>query len=192
MIGYTYFFEQPNYILFQQLSTNVDIREYNERTFAEGWVNGTGMPARRHAFRLLLSYISGANDAAKKINMTIPVSASGVNPSTPENGPPMTSLKKNKYRMRFFLPRAYNLGSAPTPNNPQVSIGFIPARLEAVLRYTGSQSDSRAKMHEGRLFHTLNSSKWKPTGPPVALFYNPPFSIPFLRRNEITVPVTLR
>ena len=39
------------------------------------------------------------------------------------------------------------------------------------------------------LVETLKPSAWRPAGEPVALFYDPPFALPFLRRNEVAVPV---
>ena len=188
MIGYTSLFEQPKYSILQQLSSCVEIREYNERTFAEVCVNGTGMSARRNAFRLLLHYIKGSNDAAKKISMTIPVSAFEVN--SPSSSHSLTSSAQgNSYAMRFFLPHTFNINSAPYPKNQKIKIKCIPYRLEAALTYTGSQSDARAKLHMEQLIDILSPSEWKPAGAYMALYYNPPFSIPLFRRNEVTVPV---
>ena len=192
MVGYNSFFEQPSYFVFKRLAKNVEIREYSERTYAESRVDGTGMPARRNAFRLLLNYISGANDRAKKISMTVPVSAAEVEPRPAKNHFIESWVERDSYTMRFFLPKAYNVNSAPISKNQQIHIGYIPSRLEAVLRYSGSQSDTQAKIHEKRLINILNSSGWEAIGTPVALYYNPPFSIPMLRRNEITVPVESR
>ena len=191
MIGYSSFLEQPNYLVLQNLPDGVEIREYGNRTFAESRINGTGISARRDAFRTLFNYISGENDTGQKVSMTIPVSASEEK-TWPREKTQTSSSNSNIYTMRFFLPKKYDTGSAPKPKNQEVKIGLIPSRLEAALRYTGSQSDSRAKIYENRLLGRLNSSNWRPIGPPVALYYNPPFSIPILRRNEITVPIEKR
>ena len=192
VLGYASFFEQPNYTVLEKLPGSIEIRKYEVRTFAESQVNGTGMTARRNCFRLLLNYISGANENAEKIRMTVPVSTPQTHSNQPKIGTLTTSVEDNIYTMRFFLPKNFNIESAPTPKNQSVSIGYIPARIEASLRYNGSQSDSRAKIHRERLIAALSSSEWRPTKTPSALYYNPPFSVPILRRNEITVPVERR
>lgn len=35
----------------------------------------------------------------------------------------------------------------------------------------------------------LDGTNWTPSGAPVAYFYDPPWTLPFLRRNEVAVPV---
>jgi len=192
VLGYASFFEQPNYSIIATLPGSIEIRRYEKRTFAESQANGTGMTARRNCFRLLLNYISGANENAEKIRMTVPVSTPQTHSNQPKIGTLATSVEDNIYTMRFFLPKNFNIESAPTPKNQSVSIGHIPARIEASLRYNGSQSDSRAKIHRERLIAALRASEWRPTETPGALYYNPPFSLPILRRNEITVPIERR
>ncbi len=192
VLGYSSFFEQPNYRVLAKLSGSIEIRKYEMRTFAESRVNGTGMTARRNCFRLLLNYISGANANTEKIRMTVPVSTPNIQSKEPDMDTTAKSFKDNSYTMRFFLPEKFDIKSAPTPQNKDVSIGSIPTRIEASIRYNGSQSDSRAKIHQERLISALNSSEWRPTETPSALYYNPPFSIPIFRRNEIIVPVEKR
>jgi hypothetical protein len=36
---------------------------------------------------------------------------------------------------------------------------------------------------------TLKDTKWRPSGEPYTLFYDAPFTLPFLRRNEAAVAV---
>jgi hypothetical protein len=37
--------------------------------------------------------------------------------------------------------------------------------------------------------NVLRTTNWKASGLATAYFYNPPWTIPFLRRNEIVIPV---
>ena len=55
VLGYSSFFEQPNYRVLAKLPGSIEIRKYEMRTFAESRVNGTGMTARRNCFKLLLN-----------------------------------------------------------------------------------------------------------------------------------------
>jgi hypothetical protein len=41
-----------------------------------------------------------------------------------------------------------------------------------------------------RALGILREKGFEPTGPPFAWFYDPPWTIPVLRRNEVVVPVT--
>ena len=39
------------------------------------------------------------------------------------------------------------------------------------------------------LLETLEQSSWDTAGEPVTYVYDPPWTIPFFRRNEIVIPV---
>lgn len=174
MIGFTSTLEQPNYKVVDRLPGGVEIREYDARTFAASRVDGTGMEARRQGFRLLFNYITGENNGEEEISMTIPVA---------------TEIKDQEHLMQFFLPSEYDSKSAPAPKNPNVSIGTIAPRVEAALEYTGSQSVQRAEQHAILMKNDLANSNWQIKGDIRSMFYNPPFSVPFLRRNEVIVEV---
>jgi hypothetical protein len=175
MVGFTSTLEQPNYKVIDTLPGGIEIRQYESRTFASSRVDGTGMESRRQGFRLLFNYITGENSSEEEISMTIPVA---------------TEIKDKEHVMQFFLPSEYDAASAPAPKNPNVSIGTIAPRVEAALEYTGSQSVQRAEMHAFLMKNALNDSNWQSKGDIRSMFYNPPFSIPFLRRNEVIVEVT--
>jgi len=174
MVGFTSTLEQPNYKVIDRLPGGVEIRQYEARTYASSHVDGTGIEARRQGFRLLFNYITGENNGDQEISMTVPVA---------------TEIKDKEHVMQFFLPSEFDEASAPTPKNPDVHIGTIAPRVEAALEYTGSQSTQRAEMHAFLIKNTLNDSNWQMTGDIRSMFYDPPFSIPFLRRNEVIVEV---
>lgn len=174
VIGFTSTLEEPKYTVIDRLPGGVEIREYDARTFASSRVDGTGMEARRQGFRLLFNYITGENSGEKEISMTIPVA---------------TEIEDKEHVMQFFLPSKYDEASAPAPKNPDVSIGTIAPRIEAALEYTGSQSVQRAEQHAILMKADLADSDWQMKGDIRSMFYNPPFSVPFLRRNEVIVEV---
>lgn len=174
MIGFTSTLEQPNYEIIDELPGGVEIRRYEARTYAASRVDGTGMEARRQGFRLLFNYIAGENARDEEISMTIPVA---------------TEIEDKEHVMQFFLPSGYDNSTAPAPKNPNVSIGTLEPRIEAALQYTGSQSVQRAEQHAILMKNELEKSDWEMSGEIRSMFYNPPFSIPFLRRNEVVVTV---
>lgn len=181
--------EQPYYTVIARLGDAVEIRDYAPRTYAESSVPADGPEPRRDAFRLLFNYIAGANAGENKIDMTIPVATERPGAKIDMTAPVSTSNEGSDYRMRFFLPSKFTEENAPAPTNPAVRIGTVPARIEAAIRYTGSQSEEKNIVMRARLLDALAESTWKPTGTPSAMFYNPPFSVPFLRRNEAIVAV---
>ena len=91
--------------------------------------------------------------------------------------------------MRFFLPAGYTMETAPEPTDPKVRIVEIPERMIAVLRFSGSRGKENVARHVSELGDVLEGAGWHAVGEPLTLFYDPPWTIPFLRRNEVEVPV---
>jgi len=174
-------YEEPPYQVVGRVD-HVEIRRYAPRVAAEvTWsvANNTG---RAQAFRLLFAYIAGANRPLvkdeRRIAMTAPVEVVDRN-MTPKNGTAQTS--EGGARMRFFLPAKYRLDDVPTPSDSRVVLVTIPEETVAVLRFSGSGSDFAERQSE--LIRQLQGSAWKTIGTPYALYYDPPFTLPFLRRN---------
>ncbi len=194
MVGVTAGLEEPSYTVRETLGADIEVRDYAPRTYAESRVpmidpNSDDTP-RTEAFRLLFNYIAGDNEGDTKIDMTVPVATENPGTKIEMTVPVATTSSNDQYIMRFFLPSAFNAESAPKPTHPSVRIGTLPAQTEAVLTYSGTQSDEKADVMKGQLLERLQMAGWKPIGAPRAMFYNPPFSIPFLRKNEVMVTVT--
>jgi hypothetical protein len=93
--------------------------------------------------------------------------------------------------MRFFLPAKYTKEAPPPkPSDTRVRIVALPARTVAALRDSGSGRGAKRK--EQTLLETLETSAWQASGRPYTQYYDPPFTIPFLRRNEAAVTVEKR
>ena len=166
--------EEPAFARLAPLG-EVEIRRYAPRLAAETEVAGGEAASRSQGFSNLAGYIFGGNQAASRIAMTAPVAQ-----ATSGNG----------HVIRFFLPAA--LRDPPTPNDPRVAIVTVPAETMAVLRFTGSTAPDAVAGARARLMAALGSGPWQVMGEPVAWFYDPPWTIPTLRRNEVAVPVTPR
>jgi hypothetical protein len=91
--------------------------------------------------------------------------------------------------MRFFLPTSYTPASAPEPTDPRVQIIELPSTTKAVLRFSGWSGDDSIEDNTGLLREALDGSDWTVAGDPTTLFYDPPWTLPFFRRNEIAIPV---
>ena len=93
------------------------------------------------------------------------------------------------WRIRFFMPATYTEATLPRPNDPAVKIVTVPAETYGVYRYTGSTSPSATAKAARQLLQLLAGTGYVPAGQPVAWFYDPPWTLPFLRRNEAAVTV---
>ena len=95
--------------------------------------------------------------------------------------------------MRFYLPRKVVAAGAPEPTEPGVRLVRIPPERLAVLRFSGATDDARIAERKEALLRELRGSAWEPAGgEPVFFGYDPPFTPPFLRRNEVAVGVRRR
>jgi DNA gyrase inhibitor GyrI len=80
--------------------------------------------------------------------------------------------------------------TAPRPTNPRVRLIMVPVETVAVLRFSGTPDNGIA--HETELIRTLATTRWQPTSEPYMMFYDAPFTIPALRRNEAAAAVEQR
>lgn len=184
--------EQASYEVIERLDEHAEIRRYPARVVAETTVAAPDeQSGRNEAFRALFDYISGANRPRAKVAMTAPVETTGEPEKIAMTVPVETRQDvSGRYTMRFFLPAQYTLETAPEPTDPDVRIVERPARTIAVLRFTGSPSRENVERHRIELNGFVDRSGWRVAGEPVTMFYDPPWTIPFLRRNEVGVPVS--
>lgn len=186
-------YEEPRYEVVGRIGEAIEVRRYGPRLAAETVVGGPEEAARGEAFRMLFDYISGANRAGEEVAMTVPVETKGRGEEIAMTTPVETApAADGGHAMRFFLPAAYTRASAPEPTDPRVRIVPVPAATLAVLTFTGSRSPEHVADRQEHLLSALESSAWRRIGAPVARFYDPPWTIPFLRRNEVAVPVAER
>lgn len=189
-------YEEPS---FQIVATEgkVEIREYPSILVAQTTVEGSEDEMRNTAFRRLFRYITGNNAGEKSIEMTTPVmeqSASSQGKSIEMTAPVMVQDEPvegeiRKWEMSFVMPKEYSLDNVPKPKDPTVRIKELPARTVAVLTFSGSLDQSNVDENQAILERWIENSKYRATSRPRTAGYNPPWTLPFLRRNEIHVDV---
>ena len=183
--------EEASYQTIARIGDQVEIREYAPVIVAEVALPHGDKQARNQAFRLLFNYISGANATATgsdKVAMTVPVAVD--EPKRIAMTVPVRSNPDSGTR-RFFLPAKYTKETRPPkPCDTRVKIVALPARTIATLRYSGSGREAKEKKQS--LLEALEASAWQASGRPYTQYYDPPFTIPFLRRNEAAVAVEKR
>ncbi|MEQ8604872.1 MAG: heme-binding protein [Marivibrio sp.] len=187
--------EEPPYETVERLRGGIEIRAYSARLYAEATAPTDASNPRNAAFRKLFRYIGGANDGGRKISMTIPVeTAAGAGEDGVEiamTAPVETAeARDGGMTMRFFLPRDFTRETAPRPSDPAVTIGEIPTQTMAVLQFSGTTRDSAVAARKRDLKRGLEATAdWRLGGPIRAYFYDPPWTLPFFKRNEVAAPV---
>lgn len=184
--------EEPAYTV-EQLSSGVEIRRYGSRIAAETTVDADEEAARSAGFRRLAGYIFGGNHAQTKIAMTAPVAqqvGSTRGESISMTAPVSETAGSNgEWVIRFFMPSDKTMESLPQPKDPAVRLVSVPPETVAVRRYSGSISSRAVASETDQLMRTLRDNGLEPIGKPAAWFYDPPWTLPALRRNEIAVTV---
>ncbi|MGZ6039000.1 MAG: SOUL family heme-binding protein [Phenylobacterium sp.] len=190
--------EEPRYTVVERVGA-VEIRQYGPRLAAETTVSGDAEVARNAGFRAVAGYIFGDNAAKSAIAMTAPVAQTGGHPTG--GGRPETIAMtapvaqaavpeaSGQWRIQFFMPARYTRETLPEPKDPRVRIVEVPAQTYAVLRFGGSRTGPEVARQTARLDGALAASRWRASGPSTAWFYDPPWTPPFLRRNEVAAPV---
>jgi len=176
-------FEGPRYTVVARLDPGIEIRDYAPATAVETDMGGEG--GDRAAFQRLFRYITGDNDGGQPIAMTTPVAMTGRRIAM--TVPVATDAGPAGATMRFFLPASVASAGAPKPRDARVHIVDIPARTIAALRFSGSLSATKVAARETVLLDAVAAAGSHPLGAPMVLGYDPPFTIPFLRRNEVAV-----
>ncbi|MGB4811875.1 MAG: heme-binding protein [Methylophilaceae bacterium] len=187
--------EEPKFTVVEK-SGAFELRAYAPRVVAETLVDGSLNDASSAGFKLIADYIFGNNTsragASEKISMTAPVSmAPNAEKSASEKismtAPVGMQQKEGKWRMYFTMPSQYTVQTLPTPNNPAVTLHEVPASHYAVISFSGLAGEEKTTKKTTELINWLASKNIKPIGTPELARYNPPWTLPFLRRNEVMV-----
>ncbi|AKK30394.1 heme-binding protein [Mycobacterium sp. EPa45] len=182
--------EEPEFTV-ERTIDGVEIRRYGPRIAAETAIDADEEAARNQGFRLLARYIFGANSGSTKIAMTAPV-AQQPSEKIAMTAPVATQrMPSGQWVIRFFMPSKYTLETLPTPKDDRVRLVPVPAETVAVLRFNGSTDPAAVNARIGQLLKTLYRHEIEATGDPLAWFYDPPWTLPCRRRNEVVVGVAV-
>lgn len=185
--------EEPAYTVVERIG-EVEIRRYGPRVVAQTVVSGSGEAARNRGFQRLASYIFGGNTARSSISMTAPVAqapapgAPGASRSIGMTAPvAQGAAGADRWAIQFFMPSAWTLQTLPIPRDPAVTLVELPAETYAVLRFSGLAGTRAVAARQAELDAAVQASPWTADGYPVVWFYDPPWTVPPLRRNEVAV-----
>ncbi|MEI8402128.1 MAG: heme-binding protein [Alcaligenaceae bacterium] len=181
--------EEPSYTsTFQEAP--FEIREYPALIAAEVTVAGGRSDAVSAGFRLLAGYIFGGNTRKQSIAMTAPVIQNEApNEKIAMTAPVMQSSDPEGWIIRFIMPASYTLETLPTPNDPKVRLVVLPPKRLAVVRFSGLVDDNDVEQQTAVLRAFVEKQKLKAVGAPSLARYDPPWTLWFLRRNEVMLEV---
>jgi hypothetical protein len=166
-----------------------ELRDYAPHNLAETIVEGDVEGAGSKAFNRLFQYISGNNRTQLKMDMTAPVSQEPTGEKIAMTAPVGQQRAADKWVVSFMMPASFTLETLPEPLDPRVKLRAVPARRMAAVRYSGFWSEEGYTRNKRALEAWIEKTGLTIAGEPVWARYNPPFSLWFLRRNEVLIPV---
>ena len=163
--------EEPRWALLTTLDS-VEIRQYEPSIQAVTQLQSSGETSE--GFRRLAGYIFGGNERSQSIAMTAPVEE---------------TLEQNSPMMAFTLPAEYALEDLPTPDDGTVTLRPVEGRTVAAIRFSGWATSGAITRKQKELLAILDQHGIVTGGVPALNQYNPPWTLPFLRRNEVAVEI---
>jgi hypothetical protein len=167
-----------------------EVRDYPALVVAEVTVEGNQKEAASQGFRLLAGYIFGANKKRQSIAMTAPVAQQAVSEKIAMTAPvAQTQDAAGSWVVRFTMPSRWTLQALPVPDDARVTLrNTEPARF-AVLRFSGLARPADVQAKSGKLLALVKSHDLHAIGPVSLAQYNPPWTLWFMRRNEVMVEI---
>jgi hypothetical protein len=167
---------------------DIEIRAYASMIVAEAEVSGERKDAIDQGFRIIADYIFGNNIPRQKVAMTAPVV------QQPEQKIAMTAPviqegSGGRWTVRFVMPSSYTMETLPKPSNGAVKLMQIPAKRFAVIRFSGMAGQGSLIEQTDKLNAFITHRELLPLSPPSYAFFNPPWKLPFLRRNEVMIEI---
>lgn len=170
---------------------NKEIRSYSSYVIAKTTVQGDYESSQGEAFRILAGYIFGKNESKAELAMTAPVAQSKASSQQIAMTAPVAQSKtESGWEMSFMMPSKYRLSDLPKPLDPRVSFEEVPPKLMAVIQFSGFRDEKSNQKKSDELKAWLNGRPdYKIQSGPFFAGYDPPWTIPLFRRNEVMFEV---
>ena len=188
--------EEPTYTILNQ-SEDFELRRYDPQIVAETWVSGDQKEAGNKGFKVLADYIFGNNTApsgeSSKISMTSPVKMQPQKADGDQSqkiamtAPVGMQQNDGKWRVRFVMPSKYTMQTLPKPNNSAVSLVEVPVQTYGVIKFSGFTGEQKVADKTQELKNWMQSQNLTLVADAEMARYDPPWTLPFMRRNEIMI-----
>jgi hypothetical protein len=166
----------------------IELRDYAPMIVAEVSVPGDREKAIGDGFRLIADYIFGNNISSQKVSMTAPViqqpseKIAMTAPVTQQGG-------EGLWDVQFVMPSDHTMQTLPKPGNPDVILKEIAGKRFAVIRFSGLARANSLAAHTKELEAFILENNLQTVAEPTYAFFNPPWTLPFLRRNEVMIEI---
>ena len=179
--------ETPSYKVIQSKG-KIEIREFDPMVIAEVQVVGRRKDAISSGFKLLADYIFGNNISQENINTTATIQQPA-SEKIAMTAPVQQQLANDSWLVSFIMPSEYNLEDLPKPKNIEVKLKNVPVKRFVTIQFSGTSSDENLAKHKKLLVEFIKNNSISVTGTSKYAFYNPPWTLPLMRRNEVMFEV---
>ena len=179
--------EQPKYDVVER-DQNIEVRDYSPMIVAEAEVAGERRAAISAGFRIIAAFIFGENVSAQQTVPTTPA-AERTGEKIAMTAPVTQQANGATWHVRFVMPGGYNMDTLPKPRNAAVKLKEITAKRFAVIRFSGLPTENALNSRTNELGVFIKAKGLQTSSSPTYAFYNPPWTLPFLRRNEIMIEI---
>lgn len=174
-------------------SGRIEVRVYKPYIAATTFVEGSDYKkVQNKAFKILAGYIFGDNIEKEEIAMTSPVlqEKTASSKKITMTAPVLQEKRRNGWAMTFSMPSKYSLKDLPKPNSDKISFKEVDSKKFVSIRFNGVSNIKKNKMNAEKLEAWIkNSGKYLAVSDPVFAGYNPPWTLPYFRRNEILIEI---
>lgn len=158
--------ETPAYTVLRRFK-DYEIRLYKSFKVAES--KADNQMARGEAFMKLAGFIFGENEEKRKVAMTTPVFFTGDT-------------------LQFVL--GSDTGDdGLTPVRDDIACTSMQGGVYACLKFNGLATEEEARERASELRQLLKESGYEAVGEEIVARYNDPSTLPFVRRNEVIIPL---
>lgn len=170
--------DSPHYIVLKK-TKEYEMRQYSPYLVAETSMPSGTRPAGGDGFNNLAGYIFGGNSRSTKMEMTTPVISTGG-----QQGP-------SGDKMQFPIESKYGEDPdvLPLPNDARVTRKMEEGGILAATSFPGIPLDFQVTEAERKLRAALLLDGHSGQEGYQLARYNDPFTLPFLRRNEVLIAV---
>ena len=180
--------ETPDYEI-RAKDGEIEVRQYDSMIVAEAKVEGEREQAIGRGFRIIANYIFGNNLASEKVAMTAPVTQQP-SEQIAMTAPVTQQPDGNLWKVRFVMPSQYTMETLPKPVSPDVDLIAVPSKRFAAIRFSGFADQGALDRHTGQLQDYMEQQSLSPKSAPTFAFYNDPWTLPFMRRNEVMIEIS--
>jgi hypothetical protein len=183
--------EEPRYSVLEN-TPPFELRSYEPMIVAEVQVDGDLDTASRQGFQLIAAYIFGKNQVNDGADNSAPIiieERPSKSAKIAMTAPVIVENNAERWTVSFVMPAEYTLATLPKPLDPRVQIKTLPAVKKAVIQFTGFYNSQKVTEKTIELEGWIRGNNLQAIGSPQFARYDPPWTLPFFRRNEILINV---